>query len=116
MNGMLKDDLNFCNTAIFYDYTNVNITVELNQARKCITNSFYKTITHTRILVSLSLFDDLILKINENDIENIHDLRENIFCMLSFEKLIKDEQMIVKPILNDNDEKSFLNFIIYKWN
>ena len=96
----VQDILNFCNAAVFCVYTNVGITCELNQVRKCIINSFYKTIPHTRILVSLSLIDDIILKINKNDIENIieniHDLRENILYMLSFEKLIRDEQQKVK--------------------
>ena len=90
----VKDVLNFCNAAIFYDYENVGITEELNQVRKYIINSFYKTIPHTAILVSLSIIEDIILKINDNDIENIidniHDLRENILYMLSFEKLIKN--------------------------
>ena len=35
---------------------------------------------------------------------NIHDLRENILYMLSFEKLVKDEQKTDRPILNDDDE------------
>ena len=97
----VKDILNFCNAAVFYDYTNIGITCELSQVRKIITNSFYKTIPHTRNLVSLSKIDDIILKINYNDIENIigkiHDLRENILDMLSFEKLIKDNngEMII---------------------
>ena len=70
---------------------------------------FYKTIPYTRFLVSLSIIDDIILKIDENDIqnviENIHGLRENILYMLSFEKLIRDEQHIKKePLLNDIDE------------
>ena len=67
----VKDIFNFCNTAIFYVYTNVGITVELNQVRKCKINNFYKTIPHTRILVSLSIVDDIILKNIENDIETI---------------------------------------------
>ena len=66
----------------------------MNQVRKCKTNSFYKTIPYTKILVSLSIIDDIILKINDNDIEstieNIHDSRENILYMLSFEKLTKN--------------------------
>ena len=86
----IKDILNFCNAAVFYDYTNTRIICELNQIRKCIINSFFKTIPHTRILVSLSIIDDIILKINDNDIEdiieNIHDLRGNKLYMLSFEK------------------------------
>ena len=47
----VKDILNFCNSAIFYDYKNVRITCELNQLRKCISNSFYKTIPDSRIRV-----------------------------------------------------------------
>ena len=90
----IKDILNFCNAAIFYDYKNEGITEELNQVRKYIINSFFKTIPHTMIIVSLSKNDDKILKINDNVIENIidnvHDLRESILYMLSFEKLIKD--------------------------
>ena len=86
--------LNFCNAAIFYDYKNKSITEELNQVRKYIINSFFKTIPNTTLLTSLSIIDDIILKINDNEIENIidniHDLRENILYMLSFEKLIKD--------------------------
>ena len=62
-----KDILKFCNAAIFYDYKNIAITVELNQVCKCITNSFHKTIRHSRILVSLSIKHDIILKIFDND-------------------------------------------------
>ena len=44
---------------------------------------FFKTIPHTRILVSLSIFDGIILKNHgnevENILENIHDLREKNF-------------------------------------
>ena len=90
----IKDVLNCCNAAIFYDYKKEGITEELNQVRKYIINSFYKTIPNTTLLTSLSINDDIILKINDNDIENIidnfHDSRENILYMLSFEKLIKD--------------------------
>ena len=50
----------------------------------------------------------MILKINDDDIEyiidNIHDLRENILYMLSFEKLIKDNngELIIR---DDNDNE-----------
>ena len=84
---IVKHLLSFSDAVVFYDYTNIGITVEFNQARKCIFNSFYKIFPHSRILVSLSIFDDINLKITENDIENIveniHDLRENILYMLS---------------------------------
>ena len=36
----IKDILNFCNAAVFYDYTIIGITVELNQVRKYLFNSF----------------------------------------------------------------------------
>ena len=78
----VRDILNFCNAAVFYDYENVGITCELNQVRKCLINSFYKTIPDSRIRVSLSVSDDIISKTHDNDIENIigniHDLKENI--------------------------------------
>ena len=43
----VKDLLNFCNAAVFYDYTNIGITGKLNQVRNCIINSSCKTIPHT---------------------------------------------------------------------
>ena len=105
----IKDILNFCNAAVFYDSKNIGNIEELNQVRKYIFNSFHKTIPHTRILVSVSIIDDIILKNNGNEIENIleniHDLRENIIYMLSFEKFVNDEQEIVRPILNDDDQQ-----------
>ena len=92
----VKDILNFCNNAVFYDYTNIDIMVEMNQLRKGIINNFYGTMPDSRIRASLSTIDDIILKINNNDIEIVieknHDLRENLLYMLSFEKMIRDEQ------------------------
>ena len=53
------------------------------------------------------MIDNISLEINNNDfeifIENIHYLRENISYILAFEKLIRDEEQIVRPILNDDD-------------
>ena len=82
----------------------------MNQVRKCKINSFYRTIPHTRIYASLSIIHDIILKFNKNDIEkileNIRDLGENILYMLSFEKLVRDEQHNVrKPLLKNNDDE-----------
>ena len=100
----VEELLNFCNAAVFHDSTDIGITCELNQVRKCIINTFYKTIPDSRIRLSLSIIDDIILRINDNVIEdiieNIHDLRENILYMLSFEKLVRDE-----PILNEDDQQ-----------
>ena len=102
----MKDLLNFCNHALFYDHENIGVVEELNQVRKCIIKSFHKTIPHTTILATQSIIDDVILKIHDNDIENIfeniHDLRENKLYMLSFEKLIKDKNG--KLIIGDDNE------------
>ena len=71
------------------------IIEEIDQVRKCIINNFYKTIPHTRILINLSIFDNIFLKIVNDDteeiLENIHELRENIIYMLTGEKTIRDE-------------------------
>ena len=81
---------------MFFDYKNFGIICELNPERTFLINRFYKTIPYTRILVSLSIIDDIILKISNNDIEKIlddvHILRGNILNMLSCEKTVKDEQ------------------------
>ena len=103
----IKDILNFYNAAIFYDYETDGIIEKFSRVRKCIIDSFFKTIPNTTLLTSLNLIDDIILKINDNEIEkvidNIHDLRENILYMLSFEKLIKDNngELIIG---NDNEK------------
>ena len=65
----INDILKFCDASIFYEYKNVGITPELSQVRKCIFNSFRNTIPHSRILVCLSILDDIILKVHHNDIK-----------------------------------------------
>ena len=101
----IKDVLNFCSDAVFYDYKNIGIICELNPIRTFIINRFYKTIPYTRILVSLGIIDDIILKINSADIENIlddiHNLRENILYMLSFENTVNDEK---QNLIGDKNE------------
>ena len=115
-----KDILNFCNEAVFYDYKNIGIICELNPVRTFIINRFYKTIPYTRILVSLSIIDDIILKINIADIENIlddiHSLRENILYMLSFEKTVNDEkQNLIGDKYEDVDKNQSDNEDGYKY-
>ena len=46
--------------------------------------------------------------INNNDIENI---LEKVLYMLSFEKLVRDEQQKVK----DDEQKHFREYELYKW-
>ena len=92
----VKDILNFCNAAVFYDYKNIGIIEGLSQAGKCIINNFHKTTPVDRIQITLSILDVVILKSNDSDnekvIENIHDLREIILHMLSFEKVIREKE------------------------
>ena len=90
----IKDILKFCNNALCYDYENIGFVDEINQVRKFIINNFKNTIPHLSIIDTLSLIDDITLKIHNNNfedvIENIHELRESLLYMLSFDKLIKD--------------------------
>ena len=92
----IEEILNFCNIAIFFEYSNRGIEREFNQIRKHIINRFHESIPHSRRIISLSIIDKMILKFFNGDIDNIlrdlHDLRENIFYMLSFEKTVVEEE------------------------
>ena len=59
----VKDILNFCNDSIFYDYNKKGIIEELKQVRKSILNNFHKTLPVSRIKVSSSLIDEVVLKL-----------------------------------------------------
>ena len=69
----IKNVLNSCIDTVFYDYKNIGFVEELNQLRKCIINEFYETIPISRLIISLSVIDDIFLKIHDNDIGNIYD-------------------------------------------
>ena len=101
----VKDLLEFTNDAVSYDYKNIAIVCELNPVRTFIINRFYKTIPSSRILVSLSIFDNMFLEISNDDIENflvdIYNLREQILYMLSCEKTIREEQTMRESGLID---------------
>ena len=60
----------------------------------------------------------MILRIRGNEfeiiIENIHDLKEKILYMLSFEKSVNDEQETIRPILVDDNQQE-LYLLSYKW-
>ena len=93
-----EDVSNFCNAAIFYDYKNLGVIEELDQVRKRVINHFHEALPVSRILIALSIIDVVILKLFDNDIadkkENIHDLRENMLFMISFERVVKEEEDI----------------------
>ena len=101
----VKDLLEFTNDAVFYVYKNIGIICELNPVRTFIINRFYETIPSCKILVSLSIIDDIILKISNDDIENIlddiHHLGEPILYMLSCERTTREEQTLIESGLTD---------------
>ena len=87
----IKEILNICNESHWYDYENIS---ELNTLRKYLIDYFYDTIPQERLLISLNIIDNIILKIYDNKEVNtdIFKLREEILYMLSFEKVVKDDQ------------------------
>ena len=81
---------------MFNDYENIESIVELNPTRRYFFNNFLETIPISRIRVTLSIINDVILKNNDHCIEifmeNFDDLRSNILYMISFEKVIREEE------------------------
>ena len=69
---------------------------ELNSLRKYLIDYFYDTIPQERLLFSLNIIDNIILKIDDDDSQEINieflKLREQILYMLSFQKTIKEDQ------------------------
>ena len=102
----IKNILDFCNRAVFFDYNNDRCIEDFNQIRKFVINRFYEAIPISRVLYVLSIIDDMILKIFNNEIDEIlndlHNLRENIMYMISFEKTVKEE----KELISESDEEN----------
>ena len=91
----IKDILDFINRAIFFDYSDKAYIENFNQVYKFLINNFYKTVSETRIIYVLSIIDGIILKIFNDNIDDIlkdiSNLRENILYMISFEKFQEEE-------------------------
>ena len=72
-----------------FDYSNIS---ELNSLRKYLIDYFYDKIPQERLIISLNIIDKIILKIYDNDKEeinsDIYKLREEILYMLSFQKTL----------------------------
>ena len=102
----------FCNAAIFYDYKNIGNIDELNQARRCTINIFHETIPVSRLLITLTIIDVVILNSSDDDIENIiknfHELRANTLYMIGFEKVVKID---VDKVMNKQDNH-LMNLVI----
>ena len=90
-----RELFNFFNKSIVYDYKNLECLVDFNIVRKYIIKRFHETIPVSRILFALSIIDVMIFKMFNNEIDdilnNLHDLRENIIYMISFEKTTKED-------------------------
>ena len=91
----VKDILNFCNYAIYLDYNKIGVVIQLDNVRKCIYDNFNKTAPQSKISECLRIIDDMISKINENDVENIitkiYELRENIIYMIGCKTLAENK-------------------------
>ena len=98
INGYDKKIFEIFDEALFYKYEDQKNISDFNRLRKYILKYFHDKIPSERILISLYIIDDIILKIYNDDtndiIEDINKLRDNVLYMLSFQKTIKDEQEI----------------------
>ena len=87
-----KEILTISNETHWYDYENMS---ELNSLRKYLIDYFYDTIPQARLLISLNISDNIILKIYDKNTQEINNdifkLREQISYKLSFEKVVKDD-------------------------
>ena len=89
----IKEILNISNESSWYDYENMS---ELNSLRKYLIDYFYDTIPQERLLISLNIIDNIILKIYDDGSKEINNeifkLREQILYMLSFQKTTKEDE------------------------
>ena len=92
-----KEKFEFFNEFIFLDHSINGINIEVDILRKYIINRIHKTTPTSRMLIVLSLIDDIILKIFSKDLEGIqndmYEVRENVMYMLSFEKVVEEESV-----------------------
>ena len=98
-----KDLFKCFNEFVFLDHYEVGNDVKVNDLRKHIINRFHNNIPQTRILTTLSLVDEVILKLHEKNLEGIQDdmysIRKNVMYMLSFEKFVNEN-----PVSDENDD------------
>ena len=89
-----KDVFKFFNEVIFVDRLAFGVDVNINDLKKCNISRFHETIPSSRIITTLSLLDEVILKLHDKNLEGIqddmYDVRENVMYMLSFEKFVNE--------------------------
>ena len=66
----IKEFLNISNEPHWYDYENIS---ELNSLRKYLIEYFYDTIPQERLLISLNIIDNIILKIYDDNSQEINN-------------------------------------------
>ena len=64
---------NFFIELTFFDHSKGGVDVKVNDFRKYVLNRFFNTIPSSRILTTLSLIDDIILKLHDKNLEGIQD-------------------------------------------
>ena len=111
-----KDLFKIFNEFVFLDHLEVGVDVNVNVLRKEILNRFHETIPPSSILITLSLIDDIILKLHDKNLEGIQDdmysVRENVLYMLAFENFV-EENLAGDDNEDDNhDDKSESKFIV----
>ena len=93
--NVIKEIFQMCDQALFYKYENEKNICDFNRLRKYLLKYFYDKIPENRILISLNIIDNIILKIYNNDTDDMHEiihkLREEILYMLSFIKTSEEE-------------------------
>ena len=86
-----KEISTICNESFWFVYSNIS---EFNKLHKYLIKYFYDSIPKQRLIISLNIIDKIILKIYDNDKEeincDIYKLREEILYMLSFQKTIME--------------------------
>ena len=94
----IKEIFKICNKSLWYDYTSRQNIQEFNYIRKELIKYFYNVVPGERLINSLDIIDNIILKICNNEsndiIQNINKLREQILYMLSFQKTVEEEHEI----------------------
>ena len=100
----VKDMMIFCNASLLFDYEKEGIIEEFNLLRNCIIKIFRTKNLTQRVFMSLGIIDEIILKIEDHNVDNIdryiNDLRENIMYMRLFLKL----QNTVDKYSNDEND------------
>ena len=98
-----KDMFKVFNEFIFLDQSDGCVDVKINVLRNYIINRFHNTIPQTRKITTLSLIDDIVLKLHDKNLEGIQDdmysVRENVMYMLFFENLLMKMRFVMKTMM-----------------